>query len=162
MRRLITAGLAALVFAVTLPSNADAMSGRKGRGGGGRAAKAPRASANWSQSKASSKKKGGSSRKSVGVTGKLPNVSVPAMPGGGGRRRGGASGFNTGDPGGATLKRGGTKISVDYKAQPETSTKVPKLDNGGLSGGGSGSAKKHSGGGGGKKHGGGGKKGKRG
>lgn len=163
MRKLITAGLAALVFAAALPSHADAMSGRRGRGGGGRSAKAPRASANWSQPKSSSKKKGGSSKKSVGVPGKLPNVSVPALPGGGGRRRGGASSVNTGDPAGATLKRGGTKISVDYNAQPETNTKTPKLVNGGLGGGGGGSVKKHSsGGGGGKKHGGGAKKGKKG
>ncbi|MBV6520119.1 MAG: hypothetical protein MNPFHGCM_00224 [Gemmatimonadaceae bacterium] len=142
MRKLFAAGLATLLLVAVAPTHLDAQ--RRGRGAA-KAAKAGRSGGTWSQpTKAASKKKSSPARKgSVGVTAKLPQVSVPAAAGS--ARRGRPS-INTGSPSSASLGRTTPKISVDYTPDPETK-KTPKLVNGGL--GGSGNVKRGGGGGGG-------------
>ena len=127
MRKLMTAGLAALLLSAALTSHADA---QRGRGRGGRSAKAssPGPSASWAKPNASKgKKRGGSAKKSVGVTNKLPNVTLPAgsVPGGGGR--GGRRARGAGAPSAARVKRGGAPIKVDYNAESEKSS-TPKCN----------------------------------
>ena len=144
MRKLIGAGLAALLLAVAIPSHADALGGRGG--GRRRAAKSSSSSSgsSWAQPKASGKRSGSKKGKKggVGIASGLPAVSLPDGAGGGGRRRAGGGGR-------AKPTRTAPAI-VDYNAQAARSGKKVKLDNGGLGG----SPEKH-GGGGGKKHGGG-------
>ncbi|MEP7347604.1 MAG: hypothetical protein ABI877_20205 [Gemmatimonadaceae bacterium] len=128
MRKLITAGLAALLLSLALPSHADALGGRRGKGG-----RSAKARATWGQpSAAKSKKSGSTAKKRARTTGLLPSVNVPQGAGLGGAAAGGR---RRAVPSASIAKRSPIKVDVNAGISQKS---TPVLVNGGLSGSGSG------------------------